>query len=456
MSTPAVQEMLYGDLDPTSLLERIAQEASELIDTADGASVLMLSEGTLRTAATSDIGSDQVGREVPADEPFIREVFARRTPFCCEDLLCDERIPNEYRGDGRTRSVIVAPLFAVDAPIGLLTVISRQPSAFDGEDICSVLRVCSFAGVAVAASIAMAEAARAVIEAMDGPMLMPDARGQMAHRYGDAGRVSEFLADVTRPGSVAALRTRQRVRAALVDEQLSCVVQPVVELATGQLAGAEALARFSGLPRRGPDVWFAEAQAVGLGIELETRAVMCALKTLEAMPGLPTMGINVTPEMLLSGDLLALLNGQPTDRITIELTEHLAIDNYARARRMVDDLRSLGVKLAIDDVGAGYSSFRHVIELEPENIKLDRAFIAGIQTNRMWAEMAEALVQVGRGSGAWMVAEGIETESQLQIARDLGIALGQGYLIARPCDPAAMPWSFDHLAAPDAPESLVA
>jgi EAL domain-containing protein (putative c-di-GMP-specific phosphodiesterase class I) len=456
MSIRAVQEMLYGDLDPTSLLERIALEATELIDTADGSSVLMLSEGTLRTVATSDTSSDQIGREMPADELFVEEVFARRVPFCCEDILCDERIPVAYRGNGRTRSVIVAPLFAGDEPIGLLTVISRQPSAFDGEDVCSVLRVCSFAGVAVAASIETADAARAVVEAMDQPMLMPDGRGQVARRHGDAERVSEFLADVTRPGSVAALRTRQRLRAALVEGQLSCVVQPVVELADGRLAGAEALARFPGLPRRGPDVWFAEAHAAGLGIELETLAVRRALDTLEAMPGLPTIGINVTPAMLLSGDLMVLLQGYPGERITIELTEHLAIGSYDRARRMVDDLRTLGVKLAIDDVGAGYSSFRHVAELEPERIKLDRAFIAGVESNRTWAQMAEALVRVASGTGASLVAEGIETQRQLDSARELGIGLGQGYLIARPCEPAAMPWSFDHLVAPCGQRSLVA
>jgi EAL domain-containing protein (putative c-di-GMP-specific phosphodiesterase class I) len=408
----------------------------------------MLSGGSLRTVATSNVVSDRIGQEIGVDQPLPRQVFAQRAPFCSGDILSEPRLSGHGRGNGQTRSVIVAPLFDGDEPIGLLTVVSRQPDAFDGEDICSVMRVCEFAGAAVAASIQTSTAARAVVEGLDEPIQMADTAGHVASRRGDAPRVSEFLADVTRPGSVAALRTRQRVRAALLDGELSCVVQPIIDLEDGSLVGAEALARFSGLPRRGPDVWFAEAHAVGLGIELEALAVRRALQTLEAMPELPRIGINVTPAMLLCGDLLALLDGSPGERLTIELTEHLAIDDYPRARRVVDELRATGVRLAIDDVGTGYSSLRHIVELEPERIKLDRTFIAGVETNRIWAQMAEALVQVAGGTGARLVAEGIETERQLEIARDLGIRYGQGYFIARPSAPETMPWAFEHLVAP--------
>jgi EAL domain-containing protein (putative c-di-GMP-specific phosphodiesterase class I) len=448
MSIRAVQEMLYGDLDPTSLLERIAHEAAQLIQTADGSSVLMLSEGRLRTVATSAVASDRIGREMSADQPLTREIFARRQPFCSGDILAEPGLPAEHRGGGQTRSVIVAPLFDGEAPIGLLTVVSRRPDAFDGEDVCSVMRVCEFAGAAVAASIQTATAARAVVEAMDTPMRIAARGGEVSSRCGDAQRVTEFLADVTRPGAVAALRTRQRVRAVLVDGHLSCALQPVVDLEKGLLVGAEALARFSNLPRRGPDVWFAEAHAVGLGLELEALAIRRALQTLESMPALPRIGINVTPAMLISGDVMELLDGHPGDRITIELTEHLAIDDYPRARRVVDELRATGIKLAIDDVGTGYSSLRHIVELGPDRIKLDRAFVAGVESNSIWGQMAEALVQVASGTGAALVAEGIETARQLEIAREIGIHYGQGYFIARPCEPAAMPWTFDHLAAP--------
>ena len=446
MSERALQQMLYGELDPTSLLQRIAEKAIDLLDGADGSSVFMLSDGVLRTVATT-IDADRVGRCFPASGRFADQIFARGTPFWCDDILSEARIPPEFHGDGRTRSVIAAPLFVDDRPIGMLSVVSRQPDAFDGEDLCSLLRVCEFAGVAVGASLETAEAARGVIEALDQPMLVPQASGQPTARHGDPLRVSEFLADVTRPGSVARLRTEQRVRSTLECEMVRCVLQPVVDLRHGQLAGAEALARFPSRPRRGPDVWFAEAHAVGLGVELETLALRRALETMDAVPDLPLLGINITPDVLLGADLPRLLEPFDGDRIILELTEHLVIDCYDHARRAMNDLRSLGIRLAIDDVGAGYSSLRHVVELEPDCMKLDRAFIAEADRRQMWPRMAHALVEVASGMGADVVAEGIETEAQLKIAQQLGIGLGQGYLLARPSEPLLMPATFDHLSA---------
>jgi GAF domain-containing protein len=368
VAEPRVEHAVRGDDDPTLLLARIAHKACELIDHADGASVLMLEGDQLRTMATSNIAENPPGRVIPIETDFAQQALAQRSPICLDDIVNDERISPEYRGDGRTRSVIVTPLFNGDQPIGLLAVISRRPAAFDGEDICSLVRVAEFVGVAVAASINTATAAREVREALRTPMILPDSRGRPAARQGDRQRVSEFLDDVIRPGSVAAQRTRQRVRDVLLGDELASFVQPVISLAH-----------------------------------------------------------------------------HPADRITVELTEHLAIENYSQARMVVDDLRSLGARIAIDDVGAGYSSFRHVVELEPDCIKLDRSFIAGFETKPMWAQVARAVVQVANNTGANLVAEGIETENQLLMARQLGVTLGQGYLIARPCPPAEMPTTFKHL-----------
>src|ERR1700760_3959465 len=105
MSTRAVQEMLYGDIDPTSLLQRIAQRAAELIDAADGASVMMLSGGVLKTVAVSDDALGPLGRELSAQQPLAVEVFTTGMPFCCGDVVRNERVPVERRGNGRTRSV---------------------------------------------------------------------------------------------------------------------------------------------------------------------------------------------------------------------------------------------------------------------------------------------------------------------------------------------------------------
>lgn len=312
--------------------------------------------------------------------------------------------------------------------------------------------MCSFVGATVAASLATTAAARTALESFCDPSALtdhdesadPSAADQTV--CCDAGReVGEFLAEVTCPGALSAVRARRRVSQALADGQPRCAVQPIIRLADGELVGAEALARFSGTPRRGPDLWFAEAHEVGLGIELETVAVRVALTTLELLPELRHLSINVTQDMLLSGTLPALLDGYDGNRVLLELTEHVAVADYRPVRGAIDELRERGVGLAIDDVGAGYSCFRHIVELEPECIKLDRTFIEGIEIKRAWAAMARALIAMAADTGMLVIAEGIETDAHLALARELGAGYGQGYLIARPSEPLAMPLTFEQL-----------
>ncbi len=129
----------------------------------------------------------------------------------------------------------------------------------------------------------------------------------------------------------------------------------------------------------------------------------------------------------------------------LELTEHVAICDYGPVHRAIDRLRRQGVGVAIDDVGAGYSCFRHIVELEPECIKLDRTFIEGLETKRTSAAMARALIEMADATGTRVIAEGIETEAHFALARELGAGYGQGYLIARPSAPEAMPITFGDL-----------
>lgn len=438
MEKSAVQQVLYDNLDPTSLLKRVTQASLDLLEGADGAAVHLLYGRRARTMAASGRVVGDVGFEFALDGTLAAQAVACRTPLRCDDVRADERIPVAVRM-GETRSVIAAPLLAGEHVIGLLGVVSSRVAGFDDEDLRAVARICSFVGATVAASLATIAAARETLEAFgDGEPSAPAG-------HHDPREVGEFLAEVTCPGAVSAARARGRVSRALAAAQPACVVQPIIRLGDGQLVGAEALARFAVPPRRGPDAWFAEAHCVGLGIELESIAVSHALGVLDVLPGLPLISINVTQDMLVSGLLPELLDGFPAERVLLELTEHVAIGDYRPVRNAVDELRRLGIGLAIDDVGAGYSCFRHIVELEPECIKLDRTFIEGVETKRAWAAMARALIEMAADTGTRVIAEGIETEAHLSLARELGAGYGQGYLIARPSEPAVMPRTFGHL-----------
>ena len=225
---------------------------------------------------------------------------------------------------------------------------------------------------------------------------------------------------------------RARIRAILDAGGPDIVVQPVADLRRGTIVGVEALARFATEPRRTPDLWFAEAWSVGLGLELELVAVARALSLLPLLPPDTYIAINASPATLESAELLALVAAAGGHRVVVELTEHAAVDNYDRLNCAVARLRSHGARLAVDDAGAGFATFQHVLRLQPDIIKLDRSLTFEVDDDPVRAALAAALVTFARSLGASICAEGIETLVQLVALQKLGIGLGQGYFLARP------------------------
>lgn len=225
---------------------------------------------------------------------------------------------------------------------------------------------------------------------------------------------------------------RQRVQAVLTGEVLSSVYQPVVCVERRRLIGFEALSRIGAEPIRTPDRWFIDAERAGLGVALETLALRCALRGLRHLPDGLFLTLNVSPNMLANGDMERVLAGCPLDRIVLEVTEHSVIEHYQELARSLDPLRARGLRLAVDDAGAGYASFKHVLSLAPDLIKLDISITRGIDTDRARFALAAALVRFAEETGGDIVAEGVETDGEFAALRELGIAHAQGYLLGRP------------------------
>ena len=213
---------------------------------------------------------------------------------------------------------------------------------------------------------------------------------------------------------------------------ISIVTQPVVDLVSGAVVGQEALSRFAGPPHRGPDQWFAEAGQAGLGVELELAAVRAALAQLPLLPAGQFLSVNLSPEHLTRPETLALLAAAPLDRIVVEVTEHAPVRDYVALDAALAPLRSRGLRLAVDDAGAGYASLQHIVRLDPDLIKLDRALTTAIGTDPASSALIVALLAFARDRGACLLAEGIESEQQLATLRALGVTLGQGYHLAGP------------------------
>jgi EAL domain-containing protein (putative c-di-GMP-specific phosphodiesterase class I)/DNA-binding response OmpR family regulator len=224
--------------------------------------------------------------------------------------------------------------------------------------------------------------------------------------------------------------TRAEIEAVLIDRTFSPVFQPIVELATGHEIGYEALTRFADGAR--PDRRFADAAAVGLGIELEAATITAALGAAEALPEDRWLSLNVSPEFLLDPvrphSVLAR-RGQRS--LVLEITEHVAIEDYARFRAAVATLGS-SVGFAVDDAGSGYASFRHILELRPDYVKLDIGLVQEIDRDDVRQALVAGIVYFAERTGCRLIAEGVETEGERARLQRLGVQYGQGYLLARP------------------------
>jgi PAS domain S-box-containing protein len=214
------------------------------------------------------------------------------------------------------------------------------------------------------------------------------------------------------------------------------VFQPISDLVAGDRVAVEALSRFPLHAQRSPAQLFGHAAALGLGADLELAAVGCALAEAAELPERLAVSINVSPDTLVSGRLPALITGSAIDprRIILEITEQAAVGEYAPVVAALDPLRAQGCRLAVDDAGAGYASFKHILALAPELIKLDRFLVTGIATDPARRALIRSVVGFGREVGAEILAEGIEDADEAATVRRLGVRYGQGYHIAPPCE----------------------
>jgi len=208
------------------------------------------------------------------------------------------------------------------------------------------------------------------------------------------------------------------------------VLQPIVTLVDGVRIGAEALSRFPREWDKAPDVVFADATSIGVGVELEVLAVRRAVTTLSDFTGY--LSVNFSPDSLFDDRCQEFLRELPLERIVLELSEHDPVDDYGELSAMLEPLRLKGMRLAIDDVGAGFSSLRHILLTTPEVIKLDRSIVAGAATEPVLRTLVRSLVDFAHGAGATVVAEGVETRDDALALRDVGVDCGQGWYFARP------------------------
>lgn len=227
-------------------------------------------------------------------------------------------------------------------------------------------------------------------------------------------------------------RKADRIVEAIEHNRLRVVFQPIVDLATGGIVGAESLARFDAEPQRSPDRWFAEAWEAELGVELEIAAVRAAVAQLPQLPPNAYMSVNVSPRTIELGSCDDIFASLPADRIVVEVTEHAAVGDYDPLMAAVAKLKRQGFRVAVDDVGVGYSGLSHILRLAPAIMKLDLTLTRGIHTDPAKQAMASATVNFALRTRVSVVAEGIESKEDAETLRVIGVQYGQGYYFGKP------------------------
>jgi PAS domain S-box-containing protein len=223
--------------------------------------------------------------------------------------------------------------------------------------------------------------------------------------------------------------TRSQLARIIANGEFHPVFQPIVRLGDGTVVGYEALTRFA--DGVSPERWFALAEAVEMGAELEAATARAALEAAAELPARAFISVNVSPSRLADPRLLRLVSGAKRRPVVLEITERLAIEDYAAARDALDQLTG-SVDVAVDDAGAGFASLRHIIELRPRYVKLDLQLVRGVEGDPARQALIAGMVYFARDTGCLLIAEGVEKAAERDTLRRLGVPFGQGFLFGRP------------------------
>ncbi|MBJ7593630.1 MAG: EAL domain-containing protein [Candidatus Dormibacteraeota bacterium] len=228
------------------------------------------------------------------------------------------------------------------------------------------------------------------------------------------------------------LRRGDDIRRSLGRAPARTLLQPVVHLGTAQVAGYEALSDLSTRDLQGADSWFRDAAVLGLGEEFELVLLTLALEELQTLPDDVYLSVNVSPHTATSPHLRELLRDVDATRIVLELTEHMPVEDYVALNVALKRLRRRGIRVAVDDAGAGFSSLNHILLIRPEIVKLDVSLIRDVDTDLARRSLVSGLCHFTAEIGADCVAEGVETDAQARTLRELGVTYGQGWHLGPP------------------------
>lgn len=285
--------------------------------------------------------------------------------------------------------------------------------------------------VVTAAPVRDGIAGLAVVVAVGNPTVRSGAADALLALTIDAASTTAGV--LTEPLRASHLRAdaREHIQRIVRDRAFHPVFQPIIDLNAGTVVCHEALSRFDG--GLDPAEVFGTALRLGVGAQLEQATLHASVEAAarHQPPGC-SLALNVTPSLLLgSVDLDVVLDIAGDRELVLEISEMEPVTDYGALRRAIQDLGAT-VRISVDDAGAGFASLAHILALEAQYVKLDKSWVQGIDVDPARRALVAGLQSFARETGAVLIAEGVETETQLDVIRHLGIAYGQGWLLGMP------------------------
>ena len=257
----------------------------------------------------------------------------------------------------------------------------------------------------------------------------------------------EVFDNAMHAGALRRLQLETDMRRAVEANEFLVYYQPIVSLISGHIVGFEALTRWQrpqGMVMPGEFIPIADETGIILAINRQLVLTACGqlLAWQKQFPSDPPlrMSVNVSPKQFAQADLATELNhlmrqsGVDPQYMDLEITETIAMADAERSGAVLADLKALGVRLDIDDFGTGYSSLSRLQRFPVDTLKIDRAFVSRMDTDPETQEIVRIIIMLAENLGLKVVAEGVETEEQLNLLQEVGCELAQGYLFSKPAD----------------------
>jgi EAL domain-containing protein (putative c-di-GMP-specific phosphodiesterase class I)/CheY-like chemotaxis protein len=254
----------------------------------------------------------------------------------------------------------------------------------------------------------------------------------LANRLAHLIDITDFAVTALRPAIEHAETTNSAIlglRQLITRRRFTINLQPISRLDSGEIIGFEALTRFNDGVR--PDVRFAEASRLGLGRPLERATLAAAIAAVASFPPSLALSVNISPDALQHETSLPEILAAAHRPMIIELTEHERIDDYGAIRAAFARFGPT-VRLAVDDAGSGYASLKHILSLQPSYVKLDMEWVREIHRDPVRRSLVSGLAYFAEATDSELIAEGIESEDERVALMELGVKLGQGFLLGRP------------------------